>query len=122
MLQKNVSKVSKKNQLLQVGKQQDCFCTKSQLGNELSWQKTLEDTGARLETLPTKSMKQVQEIGASRTSGQRATKPLKLWPCKKIVHALKEHDLTARINLRNCFLGLYMIEKLIYNQFLSDVA
>jgi hypothetical protein len=63
----------------------------------------LDDTGARLEISSRKSLKRlVQKAGVLRTSAQRATKFLKLRPYKTtIVHALKEHDLVARINFNN---------------------
>jgi hypothetical protein len=54
-----------------------------------------DDTGARAETSPTKSLVQllVQETGVLRKSAQRAKKLLKLRPYKAtILHALKEHD------------------------------
>jgi response regulator of citrate/malate metabolism len=63
-------------------------------------EETLDDSDARLETSPRKSLKWLaQETGVSRTSARRATKLLKLWSYKKtVVHALKEHVLVVRIN------------------------
>jgi hypothetical protein len=86
-------------------KQQDDCQTVSQIGNELYWQKSLDDVGARLETSLRKSLKQLaRETGVLRTLAWRATKLLKLWPCKMILHALKEHDLVASINVCTWFL------------------
>jgi hypothetical protein len=87
-------------------KQQDHCWTKSQIGNELCSQKTLDDIGTRLKAAPRKSLKWlVQETSVLRTSAWRPTKLLKLRSYKTaIVHALKEHDLIARVHFCNWFL------------------
>jgi hypothetical protein len=70
-------------------------------------EETLDDIGARLETSPRKSLKWLaQETGVLMTSSWRATKLLKLWPYNTtVIHALKEHDLVARISFCDWFLA-----------------
>jgi hypothetical protein len=64
-----------------------------------------------------------QETSVPNTSGRRATKLLKLQPCKTwVVHALKKHDPVARTYSSNGFLYGVHDGELDAQIFLSDEA
>jgi transposase len=88
-------------------------------------EKKLDDTGARLEHTPGKSLKRLaQGIGVSKSSARTATKLLKFRPHKTtVIHALQPCDSASKVRFCSWFLQ-FVVEGEIDSQltFFSDEA
>jgi hypothetical protein len=103
---------------LLIGKKQKYKC-------QVLTEEKLDDTGARLERTPRKSLKRLaQETGMSKSSARMATQLLKLGPYKTtIIHDLHPHDPVSRVHFCSWFLQS-VVKSEIYLQLtlFSDVA
>jgi hypothetical protein len=79
----------------------------------------LDDTGARIERTPRKSLKRLaQETGVSKSSARTATQLLKLRPYKTTaIHALRPRNPGSRFHFCSCFLQFIVNSQLTGTEF-----